>query len=105
MKLKVVTLLGLSTLCLSLGSQTVAGQDPPKGEIGIGGHEKADQGDPFLRRVRLKAAIEMAEAENNKMKSESLQLFEFAEEIHDSVLAKSLATPDNYKKLTNIEKL
>jgi hypothetical protein len=109
MKLKIASLFAVSLFCLSLITNVPAQQLPGGGDLTAGadnrkGHGTDDQ-DPFLRRVRVKAAIETAEAENNKMKSESLQLFEFAEEIHDAVLAKSLNTPENFKKLANIEKL
>jgi len=110
MKLKIASLFALSLFCLSLGSQNTIGQDLPRTDASIGGEKGPNRGnaidqDPFMRRVRVKAAIEMAESENNKMKSESLQLFEFAEEINDAVIAKNLVTPDNFKKLANIEKL
>src|SRR5215467_11538076 len=110
MKLRIASLFVLLLFCLLLVSHSVAGQEPPRVDPNAGGFEKgnnrgnSDQ-DPFMRRVRVKAAIELAESENNKMKSESLQLFEFAEELHDAVLAKNLVTRDNLKKLGNIEKL
>lgn len=108
MKLKIASLIALSLFCIAGQSKNTTGQEIPRPEVGVGDNRNkhgVDDQDPFLRKVRVKAAIDMAEAENNKMKSESLQLFEFAEELHDAVIAKNLITPDNLKKLTNIEKL
>ena len=110
----VLLVVALSFAQVGIVAQEPAMQDvppPPRADMGqgMGGggrrEERVDQADPFLKKARLKMAIEAAEKDNDKMKSESLQVIEFVDQLHDAVVAKSLVTDENLKRLTNIEKL
>jgi hypothetical protein len=113
MRFKTFTILSFLILLFPLASVLVSGQNVENQDPDImqgspipnKPHGNGDQGDEFMRKAKLKAEIENAERDNDKMKSASLQLLELSYQLHDAVVAKNLITDENLKRLNGIEKL
>src|SRR5215472_15178401 len=112
MRFKTFTILSFLLLCVPITSIVVTGQNVAGQDVEAPGSQNpnrqrgnADQGDEFMRKAKIKAEIENAERDNDKMKSASLQLLELSYQLHDAVVAKNLITDENLKRLNGIEKL